>query len=626
MATQYQRKSVTRLLITLVLSSLLLACSLDPASQRLPDRTPNMFSTLDKSAEHYRLQAQKASQADAFTWQVLATRAWLQQENTLAASNQINRLQQTALAEQLPVLTLLQAEVALVTGHHSLAEQQLASLNLNTLAAEPYDYYLQLQARRLTQQQQPIAAADMLVQRNAELSGNAQLANLEHIQQLLSEASIDELRTALNHDYQPDTLIWLRLMTILVATNTDAEQRNWQLQYWKNSYPDHPAQRFLPADFDADSMAAVNAYQPQHIGVLLPLSGKLSAQAEAIRNGIASAHQGQLSQLSFFDTQSQDMSSLYQQLQQAGVDFIIGPLLKENVESLANLGSAIPQLALNMPEQPLTSPHNYYFALSPEAEAAEAALFMWEQGHQQPLVFAPNNALGRRSSKEFNLRWQQLTGQAARVAYFSNKEAIESDVRRALKTKPSLAEVGVTQAVTDHHALPTPGPIDSVFMASNATETRFILPYFDFVRDSRAERFPTYVTSRSYTPSGGAPISELNGVQLADMPWLFGSALQLKERVDQQWPNSSSSWLRLFALGYDAMTLIPQLTDLRSGGAPVPALTGDISINEQGVIERRLQWMEYRDGLWQQALEEESAEFEFGLGTDQEPEYITLPE
>lgn len=561
-----------------------------------------MFSAITESGSHYLQQARKTQQDEAFSWQVLAVRAWIQENNLDAASAQLKRMTAHATPAQSNIMTLLNAELAVASHHDGLAEQQLSSINLDSLDANTKRYYLLLQAHRLEQQEQPILAAQMLIQRHLLLAGSQRKANQTRIHDLLASQTTAELRQALDTNNSDLINGWLRLMAILNSPNTAQEQRNWQLHSWYKRYADHPGVQYLPNNINPNMLPDISQFQAHHIAVLLPLSGKLSKQADAIKNGILSAHQGQSSQLSFFDTNAHDMFSLYEKVQQKGADFILGPLLKQNVEALANLDPAQPQLAFNQPTQLTDLPHRYYFSLSPEAEAAEAALRIWEQGHRQPLVFAPNNALGRRVASEFNARWQQQSGQAARIAYFNNKQSIENDVRRALKSQPSAAAAGVIQPVS---ALPTnTGPIDAVYMASNATETRFILPYFDFVRDSRSQRLPTYVTSRSYIPGGEAPMSELNDLQLADMPWLFGSAPQLMDKVIQLWPATGASWLRLFALGYDANVLISQLPDLRMGSSAVPGLTGELGVTEQGVVTRRLQWMEYSDGDWQQYLEQ----------------------
>ena len=584
-----------------MLSALLAACGLVPLQQGPVEAPPKQFSSLKHNGEHYLAQAKRAEPADAFSWRVLALRALLEEQQLDKAKQLLAQLQKEATPEQQITVELLAGALAVAQGQMADAKQQLAHINQEALSPEARGYYYWLQAQRLEQQQQPIDAAAMLVKRHELLSANEQSTNRERIYTLLSDSSAVELRQAQQSSDNQQVIGWLRLMAILNTSGTDNEQRQWQLQSWQRTYPEHPGSYYLPEGL-ANATVSLEAYQPRHIAVLLPLTGKLSEQADAIRNGVLSAHQGQSSRVSFFDTTKQSMTDIYQQLQTNDVDFIVGPLLKDKLTELANLDVALPVLALNMPNQTQHDlAHRYYFSLAPDAEAAEAARHIWEQGHQQPLVFAPNNALGKRMANGFNQQWQQQTGQGARIAYFNSKQSIENDVRRALNSKATTpsAKAGVIQPISELEATPKSGPIDAVFMASNSTETRFILPYFDFVRDSRASRLPTYVTSRSYIEGNEAPMSELNQLQLADMPWLFGSEPQLKEEVALLWPDRNASWLRLFALGYDALTLIPQLADLQMGAPAIAGLTGELTVNEQGVVQRQLQWMEYRDGTWQ---------------------------
>ncbi|WP_445401346.1 penicillin-binding protein activator [Zobellella sp. An-6] len=597
LATQYQRDSVTRLLCTLVLSSVLMACGtgiLQP--QEPPPPAPDMFSLIEQPAEQYQALAERAPEPDAFSWRVLAIRAALQQGDTATASQQLDVLRHQASPQQQSILLVLEGALTLAQKNPAEALRLLGNLDRARLSRAAILYSLQLQASALEQRQQPLEAAKALIERQELLSGGDREANREHIHRLLQSLSPQSLRQAQGPANSAPANGWFRLMAILNSDSLPAGQRQWQLQSWLAAYPDHPGQVYA-ADTPAEQVVTT-AYQPAHIAVLLPLSGRLAEQADAIRNGILSAHQGQGSRLSFFDTNGRDMNGLYQQVQQAGADFILGPLLKEEVEALTELAPAMPVLALNVPGQQQELPHFYYFALSPEAEAAEASRHMWEQGHRQPLVFAPDNELGRRIATEFSQNWQQQSGRAAILAYFSGQSSIESDVRRALASSPPPAVAGVIQPLDDNGWTGAPEPIDSVFMVTNATETRVILPYFDFVRDSRAARLPTYVTSRSYVPDDEAPMSELNGLQLADMPWIFDGAPQLKEEIENLWPNAGISWQRLFAFGYDALALIPQLTQLRQGAPSVPALTGELSVSPQGVLQRRLQWMEYRNGAW----------------------------
>ncbi|WMC10131.1 penicillin-binding protein activator [Oceanimonas pelagia] len=598
MATQLQWASVTRLLCTLVLSSALTACGsglLQPTVE--PEPAPDMFSPLDRPAEQYSAQANVAAGDDVFAWNVLAVRALLQQGNSAEARERLTGLRTGASLSQQPVVTLLEAAVLLTEQQPGQSLQRLRGIDGQRLAPSARAYLRLLEANGYEQQQQPLDAARALIARHDLLAGPAQNNNRERIYRLLAQVDVASLRRAQGEHNSPEANGWFRLMAILNAGDQPAARRSWQLQSWSGSYPDHPGRVYLP---DAQDVAQPQAFEPSHIAVMLPLSGRLAEQGEAIRNGILSAGQGQTTRISFLDTQGADMAALYRQAAQQGADFILGPLLKENVDALLKQDPAMPVLALNQPAYQPQLAAFYYFSLSPEGEAADAARRMWDDGHQQPLVFAPANELGRRVAAEFNRQWQAQSGRPAILAYFNNQASIENDVRRALNSRPAAAAAGQVQTLegSTPGLVPEARPADSVFMVTNAAETRYILPYFDFVRDSRAARLPTYVISRSYIPAGEAPMGELAGLRLSDMPWMFDGAPQLKEEVLSLWPEANAGWLRLFALGYDARALVMQLPALRQGAPAVPGLTGELTVSPEGVVQRRLQWREYVNGDW----------------------------
>src|SRR3989338_6374254 len=81
---------------------------------------------------------------------------------------------------------------------------------------------------------------------------------------------------------------------------------------------------------------------PQHIALLLPLSGPLSPYATAIRNGFFTAYYEQKNRtgtapsISVMDTTGQPIQTVYKTAVAQGADFIVGPLDKTNVTALVN--------------------------------------------------------------------------------------------------------------------------------------------------------------------------------------------------------------------------------------------------------------------------------------------------
>ncbi|MFL9708794.1 penicillin-binding protein activator, partial [Aeromonas veronii] len=98
---------------------------------------------------------------------------------------------------------------------------------------------------------------------------------------------------------------------------------------WKRSIPQHPALTAMPAGLG--QLLSTELSVPLQAAVLLPLSGNLASQGQAIQYGILMSYKQSGSELKvkFYDTQSKGIAPLYQQAVAEGADMIIGPLLKE---------------------------------------------------------------------------------------------------------------------------------------------------------------------------------------------------------------------------------------------------------------------------------------------------------
>src|SRR5690606_13618829 len=135
---------------------------------------------------------------------------------------------------------------------------------------------------------------------------------------------------------------------------------------WQQRYPALAAENILPAG--VKQLFALTPYQPSRIAVLLPLSGQFRQHAQAVQYGIlAAASQRNNSQLIFIDSQ-QDTAALQQQLTMQQIDFVIGPLLKQQVDSISQQADwHWPTLFLNSKDnQQNVAAEQFYFALSME--------------------------------------------------------------------------------------------------------------------------------------------------------------------------------------------------------------------------------------------------------------------
>jgi len=105
-------------------------------------------------------------------------------------------------------------------------------------------------------------------------------------------------------------------------------------------------------------------------------------------------------------------SAAYQNAVADGAEFVVGPLLKNNVIELANdILVPVPVLTLNhLPEDTLAPPGLYQFALAPEDEAASAAVRALGDGYTRAVALVPNNDWGRRVLRSFATELEGLGG------------------------------------------------------------------------------------------------------------------------------------------------------------------------------------------------------------------------
>ena len=84
------------------------------------------------------------------------------------------------------------------------------------------------------------------------------------------------------------------------------------------------------------------------------------------------------------------------------------------------------------------------------------------------------------------------------------------------------------------------------------------------------------------------------------MPWVLQEddlTLQLKTSLETHWPQRTSPpWTRFYGLGFDAYRLVPLLYNQLEGFSSVSALSGELSLGEDGRVRRRLPFAQFRNG------------------------------
>jgi len=177
------------------------------------------------------------------------------------------------------------------------------------------------------------------------------------------------------------------------------------------------------------------------------------------------------------------------------------------------------------------------------------------------------------------------------VATFGARNEVQGMVKNALSGR-STARAGEIVQLSDA----APRSIDAVYVVANSLETRMIKPYVDISVNPMGS-LPIYSSSRGYDSGATEVASELNGMHISDMPLLLGGYEQQREQIALLWPQTQGDLLRLFALGYDAVSLAGNLPQMRKLNAmQQPGMSGQLSVDPQGNIVRMLDWATYQNG------------------------------
>lgn len=354
----------------------------------------------------------------------------------------------------------------------------------------------------------------------------------------------------------------------------------------------------------AETPAPATAEQPQ------PQTAQPEQQPAAQPQAVATTSANPGAELKIYDTSAQPLDQVLAQVQQDGASIVVGPLLKNNVEALMKSNTTLNVLALNQPEQVQNRANICYFALSPEDEARDAARHIHEQGKQAPLLLIPRSTLGDRVANAFAQEWQTLGGGVVLQQKFGSASELRAGVNGgagiALNGSPVSASLPQQQSVTiGGLTIPAPptdaqisggGKVDSAYIVATPEEIAFIKPMIA-MRNGSQSGATLYASSRSAQGTAGPDFRlEMEGLQYSEIPMLAGSNPQLMQQALGAVRNDYSL-ARLYAMGVDALALANHFTQMRQvPGFELNGNTGDLTADQDCVINRKLSWLKYQQG------------------------------
>lgn len=516
-----------------------------------------------------------------------------------------------------PVPSALSTRKRVVDALAAIVERQgVRALRLLPDAAE--DLPLAVRARILEARAdayeltgQPARALAVRIQRGELLESTRTIRrNDERTWALLRTIPMERLQQLREIENQPILRGWADLALTIRRARLGERSVTAALADWSERFSGHPAAgRFAPTL--RDRIVAELAY-PETIALLLPLSGRYAGPASAVRDGLLAAYYNQPSyiaqpELLIFDTgeDGQEAATAYQRAVDAGADFVIGPLDKAAVANLAGREELpVPVLTLNyLPGDAEVRPGRMVqFGLLPEDEARQVAEAAIQNDHFNALAFVPAGEWGERMLGAFQTRFEEEGGALLNAARYNSQA---SDHGRQIRSLLNLDQSyqrrrRIQQMIGDSVRFEPRRRQDAevIFVAATPSQARLIEPQLEF---HRAADLPVYATSHVFTGKVDPKADwDMNGLFFNDIPWILDNLEMpgdLHREVLANWPAPYERFPRLYALGIDALSVLPHLERLRiDTNAGFNGRTGHLRLDERGRIQRHLQWAKFEKG------------------------------
>lgn len=386
---------------------------------------------------------------------------------------------------------------------------------------------------------------------------------------------------------------WLELALIAtpVEVNTVKLEQDYQEWLRNNTFletPDYIYQDLLVrwAYFD---------FNPKKITLLLPLTGDYANIGRIIKDGFFHEHQKTSStiEVNLFNTdQDKNIIALYDEASLQGADMIIGPLLKQKVNTLlAHRPLQTPLITLNYQQ------HNsavegevFQFGLNPEDEAIQVARKLLDKEYDSIVVLSPDDEWGKRMTQQFSQTYRQSGGKIRETHYYDvNFKDYAAIIQSLFHLDESRQRHREIEEVLEKKVEFTPrirDDINAAMLFANHEKASLIYPLMKFYY---ADELPVYATSHVYEPGKEEILRELDGLIYSDIPFMLDSEHYPSNKQPLEYP-------RLFALGADAYRLINSIRRISISNTELAGATGYLSTHNNARLFRRLSWAKFVKG------------------------------
>ena len=532
--------------------------------------TETLQRDANASSEFYMDKLNQAQNAeDKETYKLLAARVLIAENKVAQSEALLSELGALNNAQKLD-RTLIEARIAAAKGANEEAESRLRTIDLSKLSPSQKARFYETQAVVAENRKDVIEAIKARIKMDENLTDvQRRQDNVDKSWALLRSANTGVINNAADEG-NPALGGWLTLIKAYNDNIRQPVQLSQALQNWKAAYPNHAAATLFPKELQ--SLLNFQQTNLSQVGLILPMSGEGQILGKTILSGFNDAKGNSSIPVKIFDSSTTPISEIIAQAKQAGINALVGPLLKQNVDAIV-ANPAVVQgmdvLTLNTTPNAQAINQLCYYGLSPEDEAESAATKMWNDGVRNPVVAMPQNELGQRVGNAFNVRWQKLTSTDANIRYYN----LAADV-------PYFFQENGADA-------------NALYVVANPDELAEIKGY---LTNNNAANVKIYASSRSNAATNSADYAaQMNGVQFSDIPFFKESSGTQYKKVAGS-TGGEYQLMRLYAMGSDAWLLINHFNELRQvPGYRLNGLTGVLSAGPNCNVERDMTWFQYQD-------------------------------
>lgn len=556
------------------------ACSM---TSKGPTIVPQPFAAIEHKSDWYENQLRESDPQYNFAWQILLARAYIIEGDIPRANQVITQLKENAITPlQGNQADIIHAQTYTRVKNHEKALDLLSTVNTTSLPNDTMSYYYNILGNTQSALNQNIEAAFTYLNLAQYLDEQNKLTAYKKAYLSFEKATNSQLVKAFKTNKENFYRGFIEYT--LIEKNKSQNRKKALFTKFLKKYPNHVVVEVAIAAKQekntVEQQTQTISNSPENltikdndtIAILLPLTGKYAQIiGEPTKMGLLTAYKdrGYSLNLKFYDTNSNSIAQIYEQLKKDNAKVIIGPIIKSEVEALLMLKPSIPVIALNEASQQNKIDNVYYLTLNPENDSQNVVDKMVEDNITNPLIITAKTQKGARISEAFNQYWFNKTSGNASVCYFT-------DVNSLLKTLTNCYNQSNRSTA-----------FDGVFIYGTANEASIIR---EFSKQATNNAHTYYLTGKSNNGIiNTSAMSSIRGMKIADQPWLFKDS-ETKQQILEILPKANGDTLRCFAIGYDSFNVALHLENLISNKQEIQGLSGYISIDENKNLKRKLEW------------------------------------